>query len=403
MRKIKVKDKSKKTTTFLVGMNLGIILAAGTASAAILYQSSQVSYSNSSSGLSSTTVQGAIDELANECEPYIEFSIQYHQTSSSSAATYRYEVKAGTTWYNWCRGNGDSVMGTCSSSGPMAYSPNAANGDTNLGYIRKTNSTSGTQIAGNETIAQTTYYVFGGDYCCFDPETLITIDLDGNTKMIKDFEVGDSLVVVNVETNEKLICTVIKDASEHPNTYDFTELTMEDGTTLRFNSYHPIYTTDGYKSVIGYNDYPILKEGDYLVNFDGNPVKITKLYRYEVEEAEMTYNLLIKGVEEDFLEEKYAYLANNKLVHTGIAEYPSEEEYRESHKDRCTKQDLYKDFDFDKATDEEIIDFLVELYKQDPQAEKEYIKYYINAKQYFRYTEFAKQVKQKIKDINLII
>ena len=54
-------------------------------------------------------------------------------------------------------------------------------------------------------------------------------------------------------------------------------------------------------------------------------------------------------------------------------------------------------------TDEEIIDFLIELYKQDPQAEKEYIKYYINAKQYFRYTEFAKQVKQKIKDINLII
>ena len=394
------KFKGKNTTTLLVGVNLGIILGASTASAAILYQSSQVSYSNTNSGLSATNVQTAIDELSDQCNgssvAMITFSIKFKPYNSSTVTTYNFDVQQGITWATWQSGAGGSFVNV-----EYAFSPDP--NSMAQGYIRKTNSTSGTRISGSDVITATTYYAFGGDYCCFDPETLITIDLDGNTKMIKDFEVGDTLVVVNVETNEKLICTVIKDASEHPNTYDFTELTMEDGTTLRFNSYHPIYTTDGYKSVIGYNDYPILKEGDYLVNFDGNPVKITKLYRYEVEEAEMTYNLLIKGVEEDFLEEKYAYLANNKLVHTGIAEYPSEEEYRESHKDRCTKQDLYKDFNFDKATDEEIIDFLVELYKQDPQAEKEYIKYYINAKQYFRYTEFAKKVKQKIKDINLII
>lgn len=61
------KLKEKKVTTFLVGMILGIIIAAATsAGAAILYQSSQVSYSNSSSGLSSTNVQGAIDELSTK-------------------------------------------------------------------------------------------------------------------------------------------------------------------------------------------------------------------------------------------------------------------------------------------------------------------------------------------------
>lgn len=396
MRKIKVKDKSKKTTTFLIGVNLGIILGASTASAAILYQSSQVSYSNTNSGLSSTNVQAAIDELSQYLN-VINFEISYNELDGYFNY-YTYSVIEGTTWQQFRNGKGSSII----TSDYAFISPRTGE----KGYLRSTSGLNGTRVQGSDVIiANKRYWAYEGDYdtCCFDPETLITIDLDGNTKMIKDFEVGDTLVVVNVETNEKLICTVIKDASEHPNTYDFTELTMEDGTTLRFNSYHPVYTTDGYKSVIGYNNYPILKEGDYLVNFDGNPVKITKLYRYEVEEAEMTYNLLIKGVEEDFLEEKYAYLANNKLVHTGIAEYPSEEEYRESHKDRCTKQDLYKDFNFDKATDEEIIDFLVELYKQDHQAEKEYIKYYINAKQYFRYTEFAKQVKQKIKDINLII
>ena len=54
-------------------MILGIIIAAATsAGAAILYQSSQVSYSNSNSGLSSTNVQAAIDELSNKMSSYVD-------------------------------------------------------------------------------------------------------------------------------------------------------------------------------------------------------------------------------------------------------------------------------------------------------------------------------------------
>lgn len=59
------KLKEKKVTTLLIGMILGIVISGTCAYAAIIYQSSQVSYSNSTSGLSSTNVQDAIDELSS--------------------------------------------------------------------------------------------------------------------------------------------------------------------------------------------------------------------------------------------------------------------------------------------------------------------------------------------------
>lgn len=61
---------------------------------------------------------------------------------------------------------------------------------------------------------------------------------------------------------------------------------------------------------------------------------------------------------------------------------------------------MYINFNYDKATDKEVIDFLVDLYYKNEEAEKEYIKYYITAKQYFRYTSFAKEVKNRINMIN---
>ena len=164
-------------------------------------------------------------------------------------------------------------------------------------------------------------------WCCFSPDTLITIDLEGNTKKIKDLEVGDKIIVVNIKTGKKIITTVVKDASEHPITYDMTDIILENGTRITFNSYHPIYTTEGYKSVTNYNDYPTLKEGDYTIDINNKKLKIVKIKRYRTI-PQMTYNLLIKGIKDDFLEEEYAYYANGVLVHTGIAKYDDEDEYR---------------------------------------------------------------------------
>ena len=39
--------------------------------------------------------------------------------------------------------------------------------------------------------------------CCFDPDTEIIIDFEGHTKKIKDFEVGDTVVVESTKTGKK--------------------------------------------------------------------------------------------------------------------------------------------------------------------------------------------------------
>ena len=53
----------KKNYKILIGVLIGLIISLGGAYAATTIAGSSVTYSNSSSGLSSTTVQGAIDEL----------------------------------------------------------------------------------------------------------------------------------------------------------------------------------------------------------------------------------------------------------------------------------------------------------------------------------------------------
>ena len=356
-----------------------------------------VSYDPSSSGLTSTDLQAAIDEAS-----LINFTILYKPESGISIA-YNYSVASGTTWDQFrlnTSSHPDAVLYDGESG--IEFKPSTS-GTATEGVIRTSTVTTSLNdpniVQPTHLIHPQVYYVKNGDYCCFDPDTLIVIDFEGHTKKIKDFEVGDSILVENVKTKEKLITTVVKDASEHPITYDMTELTLENGTKLKFNSYHPIYTTEGYKSVTNYNDYETLEEGDFVVDFNGETIKIVKIYNYVEKIPIMTYNLLIKGINEDFLEEEYAYLANGILVHTGIAKYDDEDEWRTKHRNRCKYQKLYKDFDYDKATDEEIIDFLVELYFKNKDAEKEYIKYYINAEQYFRYTEFAIKFKKEVKQI----
>ena len=393
-----MKKINKKS--FILGIIIGFVFATTSVYAAILYQASQVGYTNTNSGLSASTAQEAIDEVS-----LINFTILYKPESGISIA-YNYSVASGTTWDQFrlnTSSHPDAVLYDGESG--IEFKPSTS-GTATEGVIRTSTVTTSLNdpniVQPTHLIHPQVYYVKNGDYCCFDPDTLIVIDFEGHTKKIKDFEVGDSILVENVKTKEKLITTVVKDASEHPKTYEMTELTLEDGTKLKFNSYHPVYTTQGYKSVTNYNGYPTLKEGDYMVNLNNKMVRIIDINNYWLEEPQMTYNLLIKGINADFLEEEYAYFANDKLVHTGIAKYDDEDEYRDNHRDRCTHQELYQDFDYDNATDEEIIEFLVDLYNTNPDAEKEYIKYYINADQYFRYTEFARKFKSIIKneDIN---
>lgn len=394
----KIKDflkKRSKAQIFIFGLIVGLIIMGTSVYAVIYYQSSEVSYNNSSSGSSATNVQGALDDLYNKCNSTGKFVVNYVNTSGTVITRYNYSYEPGMTWNQFISSTyNDGTVFQESGSNPNVYLRVSG---VYKGYIRAANAESSPEIPSSTTIQPQLYYA-NDDWCCFDPGTLITIDYEGHTKRIKDIEVGDKIVVENVKTKERKITTVVKDASEHPKTLDITEITLENGTKLKFNSYHPVYTIDGYKSVTNYNDYPTLEKGDFVVDSNSNKIKIAEINRYMEKTPVMTYNLLIKGIKEDFLEEEWSYFANGVLVHTGIAEYSDEDEWRNNARVRCTKQDLYKDFDYDKATDKEVIEFLVDLYFRDADAEKEYIKYYINADQYFRYTEFAREVKDKIKN-----
>ena len=63
MKKIK-----KKYILIIIGILIGLVISVGGVYAAVTITGSNVTYSNSSSGLTSTTVQGAIDELNNKTD-----------------------------------------------------------------------------------------------------------------------------------------------------------------------------------------------------------------------------------------------------------------------------------------------------------------------------------------------
>lgn len=78
--------KDKRITHILIGMILGIALGGTSAYAAIIYNSNQVSYSNSTSGLTSTNVQSAIDELSNKIKTCLILNnINFGSASSGSS------------------------------------------------------------------------------------------------------------------------------------------------------------------------------------------------------------------------------------------------------------------------------------------------------------------------------
>ena len=58
----------KKNYKILIGILIGLIISLGGAYAATTIAGSSVTYSNSSSGLSATSVQDAIDELYNKTD-----------------------------------------------------------------------------------------------------------------------------------------------------------------------------------------------------------------------------------------------------------------------------------------------------------------------------------------------
>ena len=150
--------------------------------------------------------------------------------------------------------------------------------------------------------------------CCFDPGTKILM-ADNTTKNIEDVKSGDKIISLNEDTGEYMVQTVRNSIIRH-NSDDLVYVHLSNGTKLGMRAYHPLLTTEGWKSLrpeqaqttmeVGY-EVELLEAGDTLVGYEENLTIVAIEQRPEIENYD-TYNLSIEG-------EYHNYIADGVVVH----------------------------------------------------------------------------------------
>jgi hypothetical protein len=155
--------------------------------------------------------------------------------------------------------------------------------------------------------------------CCFEAGTQIQYDLEGNTKNIEDFKLGDKIISYNINTKEfyEAIC---KNLIINKHTIHIAKVILEDGTTLVMNEYHPILTEDGFHSITRYKGYAPLYIGDKVITTSGLKT-IIDIERFTVKEPMITYNLDTVDYNEINVDNDVndTYIANGVVVHNATA------------------------------------------------------------------------------------
>ena len=134
--------------------------------------------------------------------------------------------------------------------------------------------------------------------CCFDAGSQILM-ADGTTKNIEDVQVGDMVMSLNEDTGEftsqRVSGTIINEYST-----DLVYVHLSNGVRIGMRAYHPLLTTEGYKSLRPEEalqdgvEASLLEIGDTLIGYGENVTVI------DIEEREhipnyKTYNLSIEG------------------------------------------------------------------------------------------------------------
>lgn len=148
-------------------------------------------------------------------------------------------------------------------------------------------------------------------YCCFIKGTKITM-ADKSLKNIEDIAIGDMVYSYDELNDKKVINKVTQKFS--PTRSDLIEVLLENGEKINSTQEHPYYVfgkgwssykpdiTKEYHNLIVSN----LEVGDYLVDFDGNNIKIISINIIDLGTVK-TYNFTV--------EDNCNYYANNVLVH----------------------------------------------------------------------------------------
>lgn len=118
--------KTKKYAKLVIGIILGVLIAGSSVyyATTILYNSQDVGYNTTNSGLTANNVQGAIDELYQKAN--LQARIEALTTITQEVATTTTNVKSGTIRYTtkggWCYIVGNAVSMTSGSSGNHQFS-----------------------------------------------------------------------------------------------------------------------------------------------------------------------------------------------------------------------------------------------------------------------------------------
>ncbi len=151
--------------------------------------------------------------------------------------------------------------------------------------------------------------------CCFDPGTQVLM-ADGKTKNIEDIQVGDIVKSLNEDTGEYIDQKVIKTITKH-NSDDLVYVHLSNGLRIGMRAYHPLLTTEGYKSLRpeiakkDVKDVMLLEVGDTLVGYEENVTIISIEEREPIANYD-TYNLSIEGYHNYIVEGVVAHNASCK-------------------------------------------------------------------------------------------
>ena len=118
------------------------------------------------------------------------------------------------------------------------------------------------------------------DDCCFEGESRILM-ADNTEKALVDVAIGDIVMTYDEITGASAANEVTALGTVKLN--NSTELTLEDGTVIRMNVYHPMWTEEGWKSIVGYKGMPRLTAEDKLLNNNGEYVAIKSIEEVEIE------------------------------------------------------------------------------------------------------------------------
>lgn len=141
--------------------------------------------------------------------------------------------------------------------------------------------------------------------CCFDGTSKVLM-ADGTTKTLADVAIGDTVMTYNETTG-------VAEANEVTalGTVDLSyvgEIILEDDTIIRMNSYHPMWTSEGWKSLIGYKGLPFLTQNDKLMNNNGEYLAIKSIEYIDIEK-ETYYTLKVANNNNFYVN---GYLAQGK-------------------------------------------------------------------------------------------